>query len=339
MPAKEPLISVVVPLYNAGSWLDACLKSLAGQSYPHLEMVLIDDGSTDGSAEICDEWERRDGRFRAVHLPHGGVSRARNAGLKLINGDYFGFADADDLVHPDMFRHLFDVLKESGADISACQCISRDYTATDIKDIQVHNADPVIRLLNREEAVYDFLTGEEMVHSVVWNKLFPRRFQEVLHFPEGVVYEDNEVILNTLIETKTIAVTSEILYYRREHSASITHTYDSTNIHDFVRSADRVAEIIDKTFPERKEMVAAAARRSLWTKVNNWKLLQRSSDEGSLALASELQASMKPSLATLLYEMYHYPKYTCNVIFVMIAPGLSRRVYRKRLIKRGEEVS
>ena len=100
------LVSIVVPVYNVASYLDKCVKSIVQQSYKELEVILVDDGSTDHSSEICDCWAMKDERIHVIHKSNGGLSDARNVGFAITSGKYISFVDSDDYVHPDMYRRL-----------------------------------------------------------------------------------------------------------------------------------------------------------------------------------------------------------------------------------------
>ena len=123
MPEQTPLISVIIPVYNVGEFLLPCLDSLMAQSYKNLEILLIDDGSTDGSGDRCDAYAQKDSRFRVIHKENGGVSSARNLGLELAQGEYIAFIDADDWVLPDYFAVLYKNLTEQKVDATFCRHI------------------------------------------------------------------------------------------------------------------------------------------------------------------------------------------------------------------------
>ena len=120
MSTQNPLISVIIPVYNVGAFLQPCLDSLMAQTYQNLEILLIDDGSTDGSGELCDAYAQKDARFHAIHKENGGVSSARNLGLDMAQGEYIALIDADDYVLPDYFEVLYNDLKEQQVDAAFC---------------------------------------------------------------------------------------------------------------------------------------------------------------------------------------------------------------------------
>ncbi len=132
MSDTTPLISVIVPVYNVGAFLLPCLDSLKAQTYKNLEILLVDDGSTDGSAKTCDTYAETDHRFKVFHKENGGVCSARNLGLDIAQGEYIAFVDADDRVLPNYFEVLYRDLTEQGADAAFCDYIAVDEKGTEI---------------------------------------------------------------------------------------------------------------------------------------------------------------------------------------------------------------
>lgn len=116
----NPLISIIVPVYNTAAYLRRCLDSILSQTYGHWEAILVDDGSTDGSGAICEEYASRDSRFQVTHRPNSGVAATRNAGLDAATGEYIGFVDSDDWIEPDMFRSMVMAILSRRADIATC---------------------------------------------------------------------------------------------------------------------------------------------------------------------------------------------------------------------------
>ena len=117
----SPLISVIIPVYNAAKYLPRCVKSVQAQTHKNLEIILVDDGSKDNSPQLCDAFAAQDPRVKVFHKPNGGVSSARNVGLDNARGEYIGFVDADDEVHPQMYEILLTHLTQHKAGVAACQ--------------------------------------------------------------------------------------------------------------------------------------------------------------------------------------------------------------------------
>ena len=118
---RESRISVVVPVYNVENYLNECIESILQQTYHELEVILVDDGSTDRSGELCEEWKKKDKRIHVIHQSNQGLSEARNRGLENITGKYVAFVDSDDILHPQMYEHLADALQAEQADVAICK--------------------------------------------------------------------------------------------------------------------------------------------------------------------------------------------------------------------------
>ena len=114
----KPLVSIIIPVYQVEKYLDKCIASVVGQTYQNLQIILVDDGSTDRSPAICDNWKEQDSRITVIHQPNGGLSRARNAGLKIATGEFVGLVDSDDWIEPLMIETLLSALQETAADIA-----------------------------------------------------------------------------------------------------------------------------------------------------------------------------------------------------------------------------
>ena len=122
---REPKISVIVPVYKVEPYLRKCLDSIINQTYRNLQIILVDDGSPDNCGAICDEYASKDSRIEVIHQENGGVSAARNAGLKLAAGDYIGWVDSDDWIEPDMYAYMLENMQKYEADIAVCSQIGR----------------------------------------------------------------------------------------------------------------------------------------------------------------------------------------------------------------------
>ena len=180
-------ISVIIPVYNAEPFLAACLDSVLAQTHQDLEVLMINDGSTDGSGAICDRYAAADGRIRVIHQENGGVSRARNRGLELATGELVSFIDSDDTMEPEMYELLVRIMQEHDADISHCgyKHLVRD-------EIRLVNDTRQIRHQTGEEALECLVSGT-LFGGGLWNKLFRRELLEGISFREDL--KNNEDIL------------------------------------------------------------------------------------------------------------------------------------------------
>ena len=211
-------ISVIVPIYNAEKYLDSCIESIAAQTYTALEIILVDDGSTDSCPEKCDGWALRDGRIRVIHQENKGISGARNSGLGAVSGKYIAFVDSDDIIHPEMLERLHRAIIDDGSDLAVCD---------------------FLRFGDSEEAVFgDLNVGERTVRearetiadctqlprSELWGKLYSFELFDGISFKEGIVYEDTHIMPYIYLKADKISIMSEKMYGYRTAEASIMHS-------------------------------------------------------------------------------------------------------------------
>lgn len=249
------LISIVVPVYNVQNYLDCCVKSLVSQSYSNIEIILVDDGSTDNSANICDEWKKKDPRIRVIHKQNGGLSDARNAGMAMATGAYIGFVDSDDYIHKDMYRLLYENLLENKSDISACGI--ELFWDNDSKTKTLTNG--FNGTLTAEEAMLAII-NEDNLKQPVWNKLYKTRLVRKISFPIGKQHEDVFWSYQALGVVKLISVFDTPLYFYRQRQNSIMGSGFSLKSLDSLEAKQQRCKYIDMHFPS----VSQAARINLW---------------------------------------------------------------------------
>ena len=241
----EPLISVIIPVYNVEKYLEKCISSVVGQTYKNIEIILVDDGSTDKSGTMCDLLAEKDSRIVVIHKANGGLSSARNAGLDIAKGDYIGFVDSDDWIEPDMYACLLrNMLKES-ADISACGVYyhRNSKTKTD-RDITGY------RVFSRYEAVNCVIQRNSIIKAYVWSKLYSKHIFSKLRFPEGKTYEDLFTILPVIDAAEKIVVTMQPKYHYIKRPGSITTSEFSSSSWDLVESRRAFHEYLLDKYPE-----------------------------------------------------------------------------------------
>ncbi len=217
----QPLVSIIIPVYNCGPYLAQCLDSVLSQTYANLEVIVVDDGSTDSSLEICRSYQLRDGRIKLFHKENGGQSSARNRGLDECSGDFIMFIDSDDYVSPRMVESLYRRIMEDGSDLALCNA-SYLY-----EDGEGGSREELVWKGWQSDAVWserDFWEENVNVVNVVtmfpWNKIYPRRIFKSLRFIEGRVQEDELILDKVIRQCGKISVISESLYYYRQRKSS-----------------------------------------------------------------------------------------------------------------------
>lgn len=222
--SSDPLVSIIVPVYNIAQYLERCVNSIIHQSYKNIEIILVDDGSTDNSGQICDSFKEKDNRVRVIHKINGGLSSARNAGLDIIKGEYIGFVDGDDFIDTYMYEELVKAILDNDADI-----VQTGFKHTDengnIKDERIF-----------KEATYDNLDEmfyqrfeEKNIHVGVWTKLYKSEIFRNVRFFEGYVFEDYAVMPGLLNECKKFVVISGAFYNYCSNPQSISKSNVSLN--------------------------------------------------------------------------------------------------------------
>lgn len=232
--SEQSLISVIVPVYNVERSLDRCVRSITEQTYRHLEIILVDDGSPDECPRMCDEWAGQDNRIRVVHKPNGGLSDARNAGLNVMHGDFVAFVDSDDYVDPDYVDSLYVGIAD--ADMSVCSIICEDSAGKLRK-----GSEPITEkrsAVSSEEYLRHALLDWRLV--VAWNKLYAASIWNQLRFPVGRVHEDEYVLHQVVGRCKNINVLPDRLYHYVSTDNSITHSGFS------IRNLDRLEALVQR---------------------------------------------------------------------------------------------
>lgn len=242
-------VSIIVPVYQVKEYIDECVQSLLNQTYTNLEILLVDDGSTDGSGTICDKYAAKDARVRVVHQENQGLSAARNTGIELMEGEYVAFVDSDDIVMPEFIETLYELLGKYQADIAACAFIrgsaedlmrarnELSYTGAGSGEYGSVDHGNAARLRQAESGEV-CMASEQMLRrwhgkykkweTVAWNKLYRRQIFEgkgevcAVRFPVGRRHED--VLTSHLLVSNAacVAMTMKKLYLYRIRSGSIT---------------------------------------------------------------------------------------------------------------------
>lgn len=231
------LISVIVPVYNVKNYLNACIDSILAQTHSNLEIILIDDGSTDGSQEICDFYEEKDARVKVFHKKNGGVSRARNHGLAHANGDFISFVDSDDIIDTRFYELMLELIRHQNADVAMCS-MQRFSNDSEIENKQIDVFPDTCYILDADMACAAVFGKSSMTYASASNKLYSKKKIEGLSFPEGKVYEDAFFIKQLLASPITIVYIDAPLYHYRYVKGSILHKkiskqhYDICTLHE-----------------------------------------------------------------------------------------------------------
>ena len=224
-------ISIIIPVYNVKKYLSICLDSVIEQTYRELEIILIDDGSTDGSSEICDEYSKKDDRIIVRHQKNAGVSNARNNGLKIASGSLIAFVDSDDFIENDMYTKMCSEIQRSNAEIVIC---GHNTTSTSGENYSVFYRNCS---LSNFEAIR-ILIEDKVIRNQLWSMLFQKNLFEGISFPENKIYEDVRTIFKLFLKAKKINIIQEALYNYRYIENSLSHTKSISSSLDFLEALD-----------------------------------------------------------------------------------------------------
>lgn len=205
-------ISVIVPVYNVAQYLPQCVDSILSQDYGDLEVILIDDGSTDASGELCDRYAAKDSRVRVIHQKNGGAAAAKNAGLRIASGDYLTFADSDDYLEPGAYSFLMKTLQETGAD--AVQGSFREVYRNRTEEQRISE-----EILEDYDYLLRFL--KDFSCALLWNKLYQRELFEGVFFEEGHKIDDEYFTYQGFLEPRKVVRIDRIIYNYRKRSSSV----------------------------------------------------------------------------------------------------------------------
>lgn len=294
---EKDLVSVVVPVYNVEQYVGRCIESLTAQTYSNIEIILVDDGSGDRSGVICDQYSERDQRVVTIHKENGGLSDARNEGIRHARGKWITFVDSDDYVHPEYVRILNQNIIESGADISICKFVQK--RSTEEKEIGDEFG---TQLISDSPTVYSKREGlEKLLYQYIstsaWAKMYKTElFQETL-FPYGKLYEDVVTVFDIFRKAEHIAVSNSLLYYYCVRGDSIIRKGFAERKLDYIENTKYVLNKTREDFPGLEK---AAISRALWADVHV--VVQIGSDKRHSKVQNELWEEVKKYRGTVLAD-------------------------------------
>jgi len=261
MIEKQGYISVIVPVYNVELCLDKCINSIVCQTYEKLEIILVDDGSTDSSSNICDDWAKKDKRIKVIHKNNAGQSDARNIGIDAAEGEYILFIDSDDYVAVDMCEQLLNAMKYNDSDIAICsfywQCLNRR---------KKHNMYfPSCGYLTRDNVLEFWAKSSSTEYIVPWNKLYRKKLfftLEHIRYPMGRIYEDEYTTYRLLYNARKIIFVDKPLYFYVQRDGSTMSNFTMRNLLDRVYLVDGYFEWTSKYAPTKRKVMESVAMRS-----------------------------------------------------------------------------
>lgn len=307
---SNPVISIIVPVYNVEEYLDCCIKSIVKQTYKELEIILIDDGSTDSSGNICDKYSENDNRIVVIHKENGGLSSSRNAGLDNATGEYLAFVDADDYVEEQYIEKLYNACIKHSADISIC-----DYYNFDENKVYNSKDNKVYEKIIDKDNLLIFDSKSNINGVAAWNKLYKASLFKGLRFPENRVCEDIPVSYNVVYKASKIVHLQEKLYWYRNRRGSIMHSASLPTeqaILAFDEFLDFCKEKIDDSLYKEKCIKMITKNKANTILENYYLSRKRNAIPDDLAKHERLFYEVNTELERLNIKSIKYTLFMCN---------------------------
>lgn len=243
------MLSVVVPIYNVEKFLDKCITSIVNQTYKNIEIILVDDGSSDLSGKICEKWKKKDKRIVVIHKANGGLSSARNAGIEIATGKWISFIDSDDFIELDMFETMIAAAKKTGKDIACCGRIVDLWGEKEKIEFSIQEE----QLYSREEAIREVLLLRNIDVSAC-DKIYKRTIFNDIRYPEGRISEDAAIIFDLLNITNGIVHVGKPFYHYVFRKNSISKSVYNHQRYNSFENCEKNKRFIDLNYPVLKNV-------------------------------------------------------------------------------------
>ena len=256
-----PKVSIIIPVFNVENYLERCLKSVICQSFKDIEIIIINDGSTDKSLEICKKFAELDKRIILINQENSGVSAARNAGINISTGKYISFVDSDDFIEHDMIEFLLNNLEKNNADIATCG----------LYDCYIKNNNKIKRICNKNKNKFGIIDSHEALKEIfingkvsffIYDKLYKKKIFDNLRFCENIIYEDAEIMPKIITRASKIFYNFSPKYYYLRHENSITSSKFKKQDLDIIKISKKNLEFIKKNYNYASKQ---AEFRFLWS--------------------------------------------------------------------------
>lgn len=273
---SNELITIVIPVYNVKKYIERCIKSVINQTYKNIEIILVDDGSTDESGDICDEYAKKDNRIKVIHKKNGGLSDARNFGIDAANGKYISFVDSDDFVTNNYVEVLYNLIKNNDSDISVCiwKNIFEDNKTKKSYFTLFHREITATNLVMLQHMLY-----QKLFDTSACAKLYDISLFDNIRFPKGKLYEDLATTYKLFLKSKTISYSNDEIYYYFVRNNSITQSEFKEKDMDLIEISETLLKTlmeVDYKMGLRNKLTNAAISRYL---SGNFTVLKKTNTE------------------------------------------------------------
>ena len=314
------LISIIVPVYNVERYLEKCVNSIINQTYKNLEIILVDDGATDSSGNMCDELAKSDNRIKVYHKENGGLSDARNYGVERATGDYIGFVDSDDYIDSEMYEKLYEAIKRENADVAECS-LKVIYPGK----IELFTDEKYYKVLGKTEYLEEYLTIKKVFGSV-WTKLIKSDVAKKLVFPKGKLYEDTYYAYDLIKIANSFVLIDSPSYNYLMRENSITNSKFNPRIFDLIKIVEKFHKMTYENYPSLKE-AADCRKMYAYFSVLNSILLEENYRNNEYY--SEILSYFKRNYISLLKNKYITRNRKLCIILIKISIYLYRGVLER----------
>ena len=319
---SDKLISIIVPVYNVEKYLKKGVYSILNQSYKNLEVILVNDGSTDNSGKICDELSREDSRIKVYHKDNGGLSDARNYGVAKANGEYVGFVDSDDYIDQYMYENLYKAIRKYNTQIAECG-ITRVYKNNKLRPH--YDGEEYSLVVDREGYLKEYLENRKVYGAAVC-KLLSIDLAKVLKFPDGKVYEDVFYTLELLKKVDKYTLISGNYYYYYIRGNSITTKTFSSRDMDYIEIIDKIGEYTLNNYTKLKEKLFI---RQGFAYLSIFNQIIQLNDYRQIPEYSILIGKLKNIRSNIIFNKLAPKSLKIAIILLNINEGLYKKVLKK----------
>lgn len=321
-------ISVIVPVYNTKEYLERCVLSICNQIYDNLEILLVDDGSTDGTGELCEALAACDNRIKVFHKKNGGASSARNLGLEKAAGEYIGFVDSDDYIDCDVYAQMIKLAQEKGYSIVQISRDERDETGNRLEDVCIPPKQ--VRFCDAQTFLEELLLHQG--DCSFCTKLIRRDLLEQHRFPEGELNEDFKLLIELLMEAEGVAILPMQGYHVVCRSNSTTrsrseHSFSRVFM-DIVDNADEMQKLVDKSYPK---LHVQAIRFNLFQRLDYLLHVPISQMNGHNDFYRSVIKYLRSHLTDTVKNPYLTKKNKIYLLLLTLAPKTVRSIHKWKM--------
>ncbi len=320
MKSSNPLVSIVIPVYNVENYLDKCMSSVLGQKYKKLDIILVDDGSTDDSGRIIDEYAKKYKCVKAIHKRNGGLSSARNAGIKHASGDWLAFVDSDDYIKNDFISKMVDIAKKQDADVVTCSFEPFSNDGSMLKKSPTWPSET----MSGRDAVKDMLKNKRPAYVCLCMFKKTLFLKNDILFPDGHEYEDMATKIKLLYHADRVSFTNDKLYFYLIRKESITgKSFSESRYRDFVKAINDIDDFLSNVQDSREFEYLGYFKFSCYVTLLNYLAKEKNRSKENRLFWRKIRLTLKT-----LYKIAKFPTVKKRILGkAVLAMSTSKTIY------------